>query len=86
MGRTLEGWATKSPAMAMAKTASTSHTSKSTKIRNITRARLPSRSPAMSATERPPSRTLNTSAPKSWAAPMKMLPTTTQTRAGSQPQ
>ena len=86
MGNTALGCATKSPAIAIANTASTSHTRTSTKHMNIRRARPLSTVPATSAIERPFSRTLTTSAPKSCTAPMKIAPSTTQIRAGSQPQ
>jgi hypothetical protein len=86
MGMTLAGWLTKRPAMAIAKTASTSHTRTSTKPRNRRRPRGPMTFAARSATERPSSRTLATRAPKSWTAPRKIVPRTTQRSAGSQPQ
>ena len=72
--------------MAMAKTASTNHPSTSTKQRNMMRARGVMVFDAMSAMERPCSRALATSAPKSCTAPMKSVPKTTHVRAGNQPQ
>ena len=86
IGKTELGCETNRPAMAMEKTASTSQIRTSTKHRNISRARLVSTSEARSPIERPFSRTLATIAPKSWTAPMKIVPTTTQISAGSQPQ
>ena len=56
------------------------------KIRNISLARGLIIVEVISAMERPFSFRLTTSAPKSCTAPIKMVPITIQTRAGSQPQ
>ena len=86
IGMTLVGWLTKSPAIAIANTARTSQISTSTKHMNKMRARLLIVLAVISAIEWPFSRTLATSAPKSCAAPMKIVPKTTQASAGPQPQ
>ena len=70
----------------MANTASTNQESIITKIRNIVRTRLFIMVPVMSAIVFPFSRTEITRAPKSWTAPIKMVPKTIQINAGSQPQ
>ena len=85
-GRTDDGIERNIPAIAIAKTATTSHVRTITKIRNIIRIRGVITLPAMSAMVRPPSRTLSTKAPKSCTAPMKMVPSTTQISAGRIPQ
>ena len=64
-GRTAVGILTKSPAIAMAKTANTSQLNIMTKIRNIVFTRLLIMVPVMSAIVFPFSRTDTTSAPKS---------------------
>ena len=86
MASTDVGTASKSPAMAMAKTARTSQVRSMTKMRNISRVRGLIIEEVISAIDLPFSFRLTTSAPKSCTAPMKMVPITIQTRAGSQPQ
>jgi hypothetical protein len=55
-------------------------------IRKSVRTRGLITSPAISPIEAPRWRRLITSAEKSWTAPMKTVPSATQSRAGSQPQ
>ena len=86
MGSTEVGTAWKSPAIAMANTASTSQVSSMTKMRNMIRVRGLITVEVISAMERPFSLRLTTKAPKSWTAPIKMVPRITQSMAGSQPQ
>ena len=86
IGKIVVGTATNNPAIAIAKTASISQISNSTKIRNITRVRELITFPVISAIDRPFSRTLVTNAPKSWTAPINIVPNMIQSSAGSHPQ
>ena len=72
--------------MMNAKTASTIQIRIEMITRNAVRTRGLTTAPAIWPIELPRCRRLITSAEKSWTAPMKMVPTTTQTSAGSQPQ
>ena len=72
--------------MMKANTASTTQMSSEITTRKSVRMRGPTTWPATSPIERPPWRVLMTSAEKSWAAPMKIVPMETQSSAGSQPQ
>ena len=86
MGSTDVGIATNKSAITMAKTANTNQTNNTTKMRNSTRTR-PLIIPAeISAILLPFSFTLMTRAPKSWTVPIKTVPNTTHSIAGSQPQ
>jgi len=86
MGKTEVGIATNKSAIAMAKTASTNQINRIIKMRNNTRTRSLIIRDEISAILLPFSLTLITRAPKSWTAPMKIVPNTTQSIAGSQPQ
>ena len=86
MGKIAPGFEWKSVPMMNAKTARTTQmrnemiTRKSTRVRGLTTV------PAISPIDRPRLRRLITRAEKSWAAPMKIVPSPTHKRAGTQPQ
>ncbi len=86
IGKIAPGFETKSVPMMKAKTASTIQIRKEMISRKSVRARAPITWPAMSQMERPWLRRLITRAEKSWTAPIRTVPTATQSIAGSQPQ
>ena len=85
-GKTAVGTLTKSPAIAIANTARTNQVNIITKMRNIIRTLLLITDPVILAIVFPFSLTEITRAPKSWTAPIKIVPKTIHKKAGNQPQ
>ena len=85
-GNTEVGTDTNKSAIAIANTANTSHVNNKTKIKNMSLIRLFKMPPAISAIDRPFSFRLTTKVPKSWTAPINMVPITIHNNAGSHPQ
>ena len=86
IGRTAAGTFTNNPAIAIANTARTNQVSIITNKRNMVLTRGFMTDPVISAMDLPFSLTETTNAPKSWTAPMKIVPKTTHKKAGSHPQ
>ena len=86
IGSTEEGYNVNNFDIAMAKTASTSHVKHITKHKNIILILLFITLEEISAMDFPFSFMLIINAPKSCTAPMKIVPSTTQSTAGTHPQ
>ena len=84
-GHTLDGYSLNTVAITSPKIASTIHRPIRTTIKNSSRTRGVTTSPARSAIVRPRLRMLTTSDPKSCTAPITIDPTSTHTRAGTHP-
>ena len=85
-GITLEGVAISASEIATAKTAFTIRSRKKITTMNRLCARLPTASFVSAPIERASLRTLAQMAPKSWTPAKKIVPSTTQMKAGTQPQ
>ena len=81
-----EGFFTNNPAIAIANTARTNQVRNITKTKNIILTLLLITVDEISAIDFPFSFTLTTNAPKSWTAPINMVPINTHSIAGNQPQ